>query len=193
MLFELRPGRRLYSLSFSMQTPPWLRGSPAESRSCSFSTTLRPATTAGSHGASGACAPDLEPRNASLHARCSTSQACIEAYAAFGDAAMAHYVALRTPVIFECQNEPQGPPFWPNANGTVLAMMCYGVRARAAAAGHLQCASLSATALAWVEFSHSTSASSLQTSSAPRLRGLTTSSEAECGVQRVLEPHACFM
>ena len=54
---------------------------------------------------------------------------------------MAHYVALYTPVIFECQNEPQGPPFWPNANGTVLAMMCYGVRARAAAAGHLQCAS----------------------------------------------------
>lgn len=68
---------------------------------------------------------------------CTTTD-CIDAYAAFGEAAMSHYVALKTPVIFECQNEPQGPPFWPNANGTVLAMMCYGVRARAAAANQLQ-------------------------------------------------------
>ena len=37
-----------------------------------------------------------------------TSQACIEGYANFGAAAMAHFAGRKMAVMFECQNEPQG-------------------------------------------------------------------------------------
>ena len=59
--------------------------------------------------------------------------ACAEAFGAFGAAAMAHFPKS----IFECQNEPQGPPFYPNSNWTLVTYMCYAVRAKAAASSAL--------------------------------------------------------
>jgi hypothetical protein len=58
---------------------------------------------------------------------------CAEAFGAFGAAAMEHFPGA----IMECQNEPQGPPFYPNSNGTLVAYMCYAVRSQAAAANKL--------------------------------------------------------
>ena len=62
-----------------------------------------------------------------------SSDACADAYGNFGAAAMRHFPGA----IHECQNEPQGPPFYPNSNASLLARMCYAVRAKAAAAGAL--------------------------------------------------------
>ena len=59
--------------------------------------------------------------------------ACAEAFGDFGAAAMAHFPGA----IMECQNEPQGPPFYPNSNATLVAYMCAAVRAKAAAAKQL--------------------------------------------------------